>query len=68
MNEIESNILLSAKLKGITIPEENVKILVSQMETATEELIKLEEIISEEVPLFMPPLLCLLYTSPSPRD
>ena len=57
MNEIESNILLSAKLKGITIPEENVKILVSQMETATEELIKLEEIISEEVPLFMPPLL-----------
>ena len=57
MNEIESNILLSAKLKGITIPEENVNILVSQMETATEELIKLEEIISEEVPLFMPPLL-----------
>lgn len=57
MNEIESNILLSAKLKGITIPEENVKILVSQMETATGELIKLEEIISEEVPLFMPPLL-----------
>ena len=57
MNEIESNILLSAKLKGITIPEENVKFLVSQMETATGELIKLEEIISEEVPLFMPPLL-----------
>ena len=57
MNEIESNILLSAKLKGITIPEENVNILVSQMETATEELIKLEMIISEEVPLFMPPLL-----------
>ena len=57
MTEIESNILLSAKLKGITIPEENVNILVSQMETATEELIKLEEIISEEVPLFMPPLL-----------
>ena len=57
MTEIESNILLSAKLKGITIPEENVKILVSQMETATGELIKLEEIISEEVPLFMPPLL-----------
>ena len=57
MNEIESNILLSAKLKGITIPEENVKILVSQMETATGELIKLEELISEEVPLFMPPLL-----------
>ena len=57
MNEIESNILLSAKLKGITIPEENVNILVSQMETATGELIKLEEIISEEVPLFMPPLL-----------
>ena len=57
MTEIESNILLSAKLKGITIPEENVKILVSQMETATVELIKLEEIISEEVPLFMPPLL-----------
>ena len=57
MTEIESNILLSAKLKGITIPEENVKILVSQMETATEELIKLEMIISEEVPLFMPPLL-----------
>ena len=57
MNEIESNILLSAKLKGITIPEENVNILVSQMETATGELIKLEELISEEVPLFMPPLL-----------
>ena len=57
MTEIESNILLSAKLKGITIPEENVKILVAQMETATGELIKLEEIISEEVPLFMPPLL-----------
>ena len=57
MTEIESNILLAAKLKGITIPEENVKILVSQMETATGELIKLEEIISEEVPLFMPPLL-----------
>ena len=57
MNEIESNILLSAKLKGITIPEENVNILVSQMETATGELIKLEEIIREEVPLFMPPLL-----------
>jgi hypothetical protein len=57
MNEIESNILLSAKLNGITIPEENVNILVSQMETATGELIKLEEIISEEVPLFMPPLL-----------
>ena len=57
MTEIESNILLSAKLKGITIPEENVNILVSQMETATGELIKLEEIISEEVPLFMPPLL-----------
>ena len=56
MTEIESNILLSAKLKGITIPEENVKILVSQMETATGELIKLEEIISEEVPMFMPPL------------
>ena len=45
------------KLNGITIPEENVNILVSQMETATGELIKLEEIISEEVPLFMPPLL-----------
>ena len=57
MNEIESNILLSAKLKGITIPEENVNILISQMETATGELIKLEELISEEVPLFMPPLL-----------
>ena len=57
MTEIESNILLSAKLKGITIPEENVNILVSQMETATGELIKLEELISEEVPLFMPPLL-----------
>ena len=57
MNEIESNILLSAKLKGITIPEENVNILVSQMETATGELLKLEELISEEVPLFMPPLL-----------
>ena len=57
MNEIESNILLSAKLKGITIPEENVNILVSQMQTATGELIKLEELISEEVPLFMPPLL-----------
>ena len=57
MNEIESNILLSAKLKGITIPEENVNILVSQMETATGELIKLEELISEEVPLFMPPQL-----------
>ena len=56
MTEIESNILLSAKLKGITIPEENVKILVSQMETATGELIKLEELIREEVPLFMPPL------------
>ena len=56
MTEIESNILLSAKLKGITIPEENVNILVSQMETATGELIKLEEIISEEVPMFMPPL------------
>ena len=57
MNEIESNILLSAKLKGITIPEENVNILVSLLETATGELIKLEELISEEVPLFMPPLL-----------
>ena len=57
MTETESNILLSAKLKGITIPEENVNILVSQMETATGELIKLEELISEEVPLFMPPLL-----------
>lgn len=56
MTEMESNIRLLAKAKRITISEENLKLLVSQMETATEELEKLEAIISEYVPLFMPPL------------
>ena len=57
MSEMESNIRLLAKAKRLTISEEDLNLLVSQMETATGELIKLEEIISEEVPLFMPPLL-----------
>tara|TARA_Y100000758_G_scaffold124147_1_gene87534 strand:- start:948 stop:1148 length:201 start_codon:yes stop_codon:yes gene_type:complete len=56
MTEMESNIRLLAKAKRITISEEDLKLLVSQMETATEELEKLEAIISEYVPLFMPPL------------
>ena len=56
MIEMESNIRLLAKAKRITISEEDLKLLVSQMETATEELEKLEAIISEYVPLFMPPL------------
>ena len=56
MIEMESNIRLLAKAKRITISEEDLKLLVSQMETATEELEKLEAIISEDVPLFMPPL------------
>ena len=56
MTEMESNIRLLAKAKRITISEEDLKLLVSQMETATEELEKLEAIISEDVPLFMPPL------------
>ena len=56
MTEMESNIRLLAKAKRITISKEDLKLLVSQMETATEELEKLEAIISEYVPLFMPPL------------
>ena len=56
MTEMESNIRLLAKAKRITISEEDLKLLVSQMETATKELEKLEAIISEDVPLFMPPL------------
>ena len=56
MTEMESNIRILAKAKRITISEEDLKLLVSQMETATEELEKLEAIISEYVPLFMPPL------------
>ena len=56
MTEMESNIRLLAKAKRITISEEDLKLLVSQMETATEELEKLEAILSEYVPLFMPPL------------
>ena len=56
MTEMESNIRLLAKAKRITIPEEDLKLLISQMETATKELEKLEAIISEDVPLFMPPL------------
>ena len=57
MTEIESSIRLLAKAKRITIPEEDIESLVSQMGTATEELEKLEAIIKEDVPLFMPPLL-----------
>ncbi|MEC9278248.1 MAG: hypothetical protein VYC23_02970 [Chloroflexota bacterium] len=56
MTEMESNIRLLAKAKRITISEEDLKLLISQMETATKELEKLEAIISEDVPLFMPPL------------
>ena len=56
MIEMESNIRLLAKAKRITISEEDLKLLVSQMETATEELEKLEAIIRENVPLFMLPL------------
>ena len=56
MTEMESNIRLLAKAKRITISEEDLKHLISQMETATKELEKLEAIISEDVPLFMPPL------------
>ena len=56
MTEMESNIRLLAKTKRITISEEDLKLLISQMETATKELEKLEAIISEDVPLFMPPL------------
>ncbi len=56
MTEMESNIRLLAKAKKITISEEDLKLLISQMETATKELEKLEAIISEDVPLFMPPL------------
>ncbi|MEC8913570.1 MAG: hypothetical protein VX478_09145 [Chloroflexota bacterium] len=56
MTEMESNIRLLAKVKRITISEEDLKLLISQMETATKELEKLEAIISEDVPLFMPPL------------
>ena len=56
MTEMESNIRLLAKAKRITISEEDLKLLVSQMETATEELEKLEAIIRENVPLFMLPL------------
>ena len=56
MTEMESNIRLLAKAKRITISEEDLKLLISQMETATKELEKLEAIISENVPLFMPPL------------
>jgi Asp-tRNA(Asn)/Glu-tRNA(Gln) amidotransferase C subunit len=56
MIEMESNIRLLAKAKRITISEEDLKLLVSQMETATEELEKLETIIRENVPLFMLPL------------
>ena len=56
MTEMESNIRLLAKAKRITISEEDLKLLISQMETATKELEKLEAISSEDVPLFMPPL------------
>ena len=56
MTEMESNIRLLAKAKRITISEEDLKLLISQMETATKELEKLDAIISEDVPLFMPPL------------
>ena len=56
MTEIESNIRLLAKAKRITISEEDLKLLISQMETATKELEKLQAIISEDVALFMPPL------------
>ena len=56
MTEMESNIRLLAKAKRITISEEDLKLLISQMETATKELEKLEAIISEDVPLFMRPL------------
>ena len=56
MTEMESNIRLLEKAKIITISEEDLKLLISQMETATKELEKLEAIISEDVPLFMPPL------------
>ena len=57
MTEIESSIRLLAKAKRITIPEEDIESLVSQIGAATEELEKLEAIIKEDVPLFMPPLL-----------
>ena len=57
MTEIESNIRLLAKAKRISIPEEDIESLVSQIRAATEELEKLEAIIKEDVPLFMPPLL-----------
>ncbi|MAP37698.1 MAG: hypothetical protein CL698_08655 [Chloroflexi bacterium] len=57
MTEIESSIRLLAKAKRITIPEEDIESLVSQIRAATEELEKLEAIIKEDVPLFMPPLL-----------
>ena len=60
MTEMESNIRLLAKAKRITISEEDLKLLISQMETATKELEKLEAIISEDVPLFMPPLTSIL--------
>ena len=56
MTEMGSNIRLLAKAKRITISEEDLKLLISQMETATKELEKLEAIISDDVPLFMPPL------------
>ena len=56
MTEMESNIRLLAKAKRITISEEDLKLLISQMETATKELEKLDAIISEDGPLFMPPL------------
>ena len=45
MTEMESNIRLLAKAKKITISEEDLKLLISQMETATKELEKLEAII-----------------------
>ena len=57
MTDIESSIRLLAKAKRITIPEEDIVSLVSQIGAATEELEKLEAIIKEDVPLFMPPLL-----------
>ena len=57
MTEIESSIRLLAKAKRITIPEEDIESLVSQIGAATEELEKLEAIIKEDVPLFMQPLL-----------
>ena len=56
MTEMESNIRLLAKAKRITISEEDLKLLISPTETATKELEKLEAIITEDVPLFMPPL------------